>query len=711
MKAELPLGAASATIRSTTERSLRQGSSMTPKICVQLEKEAAGSPRPRLPTPSLAGARAAASRAAASVRATAAKIPQTVKFMAGAHDVSTPSGIGPNQPRFGLGNAAKFTLGPDIPFLDRPVAPPGPPGRMFGRAGQIAAAPFKSVGRDLVNTVRIGGDALRHVPVVGKYLGVNDGRTLGNLRQGLSSASRLIAGPVGGMVGAGIGAVNAVQVLPQQISGVLQNYGMSPEEIARIDAHMQKVGPANISWDLAKLMYNPQDPLSESVGQAARTMASSWLADNLRNAREGDLGPVYKALDWARYVRSPFGAVTTSIKDHIMNHGAPSLGIAAPSGKDTALDNRVRDNMLASFKETLPAALRDPNAMHSAALDFVKEIMPTEELAHHAANYAADKAKPEIANQAEQIARGVPDFAGIGTGAGLGIGAGLGLGAYGLHSLFSKRRKKNRLLGALTALGVGGLAGAAAGGLGGHWLSSQSELPAWANKVDWQGLANSQLNRRINDTLATGKLPGVAAAPTTGAASAPAAAATPATPAGPPPAMSPLQQAVAAKATATGDSAVRDAVKQLVTEWAQTPSHTFQAKHPGVPALLSQLADYLEKQNSYELPIAAALGGSTALGAVLGAYRAKKKSRLVGGVRGGALGLGTGAGAVGGGLLGGAAGAGIAAMTSLNGAGASPAEALQRILSGMAVGGVTGAGAGGYAGYRTMHDLITDDEQ
>lgn len=672
---------------------------MTPKLCKQLEKHAG----------QRTGLGTVGSAFAKRIAPAAAKLKQTGKFMLGAHDLSTPSGIGPAQPRLGALSIAKGVFGaPDIPFLDRPLAPPGPPGRTFGRAGQLIAAPFKSVGRDLANTARIGGDALRHIPRVGKYLGVDDGRRLGNLRQGISSATRLVAGPVGGIIGAATGAASAVQSLPDQIAGVMQNYGMSPDEVERIRSHMQKVGPENISWDLAKMMYNPQDALSESVGTAAKTMAGSRIADNLRNAREGENGAIYKSLDWARYLRSPFGAATTSIKDHIMNHGAPDFGIAPPSGKDTALDSSVRDKVVQSFKSTLPNALRDPNAMHSPALDFIKTIMPAEELGHHGANYAAEQARPAINEQAQRIADSVPDFAGIGTGAGLGIGAGLGLGAYGLHSLFSKKRKRNRLLGALTALGVGGLAGAAAGGLGGHWLSSQNQLPDWAKKVDWQGLANSQVSRRIEDTLATGKLPGAAAAGSAGAA--PAAPAAPSQPTGPVAPPTPLQHAVNLEAQSAGDSAVRDSVKKLLMEWHQTPSHTFQARHPGVPALLSQLADQLEKKNSYELPVAAAVGVPTAVGALLGAYRAKQKSRLVGGVRGGALGLGTGVGAVGGGLLGGIAGAGIGAMSSLGSANqGDPAAALRMVLGGMAAGGLTGAGAGGYAGYRTMHELMDEE--
>lgn len=676
---------------------------MSGKLLAQLEKQAG----PRL---NAVGRR---------IGAVGTGIRNVGRFMAGSHDTTAPLGIGSNSKPLGIGNYAKSILGPDIPGLDRPRPAPGPPGTMFGRAGQIAAAPVKAVGRDLRDTLRIGGDALRHVPGVGKYLGVNDGRTLGNLRQGLSSASRLIAGPVGGAIGAGIGLHGAINALPASLSNAFQNFGASPEEVARLEQHMQQVGPANITWDLGKMMVNPQDELSDTLGTAARRVVGSRAAtDMLYTRTEGPNAGAFRALDWARFVRSPFGAVTTAIKDHVMNNGAPSLGIDPPRlGADgTSLagahDPKLRESLVAGLKEKLPAAMRSPNVMSSPALDFIKKIVPQDLAQGQAANFAAAQAQPTINNTAEQIAAKIPDFANIGTAGGLALGAGAGLGIYGLTNLLSKKRKKNRLLGALTALGIGGALGAGAGRLGGHWLSSQSTLPGWAGSTDWDGMARGAIKGRVDSVLQKGELPPEFAPQPAAAPAAAATPAAPAAPAAPAPAPTPLQTAVGNKVRTVGDSAVRNVAQDYVRDLYQLSPAELQVKYPGIPKLLQQLANGLEKQNSYTPYVATAIGVPTALGALISAYRAKQKSRLAEGARGGALGLGTGVGAVGGGLLGGAIGAGVGAMSALSNGKLTPTDptAMNSIYNGLLAGGLTGAGAGGYAGYRTMSDLVQDEQ-
>lgn len=675
---------------------------MTPVLFSQLEKLAGF----RLRVPSAA----AVGNAAKTV---GTKLKQTGKFMLGAHDTSTPSGIGPNQPRVGVGGVIKGIIAPDIPFLDRPRMPPGPPGSTFGSFGQAVATPLRSLGRDVRDTLRIGGDALRHIPYVGKHLGVNDGRVLGNLRQGLSASSRLVAGVPGGIVGAGIGAANAAAALPSGIASAFQNWGASPEEVQQLRDHINKVGPGKLTWDLMGMMYNPQDPLSEAVGDAAQRLSTSRLASNMLTARtEGENAPYLKALDIARAVRSPFGALSTAGKEWLMHFGSPTLGIDAPRlGADgkvlaSAQDSEMLKATLDELKAKLPGALRDPGAISSPAVSFMKTLVPEDLAKRQAGNFAAAAAKPQIDATASQLAEAVPDFTNIGTAGGLAVGAGAGLGLYGLYNLASKKKKKNRLAKALAAVGIGGLVGAGIGRFGGNWLASQSSLP---EGVDWQGAVTGALGNKVDDVLRTGRLPSAgsvaAAGPAAAAGAAPAAAAGPA--AAPAP-YSPLQTAISDKVHQVGDSAVRDIAQQRMGDFYHMSPNELVQKYPGIQSLLQQAADAIEKRNSYTPYLAASIGVPTALGALVSAYRAKKKSRFISGAQGGALGFGTGVGAVGGGLLGGAAGAGIAALTSVGG-GVQPEEAMRRILGGMTAGGVTGAGAGGYAGYRTMHELMDEE--
>lgn len=671
---------------------------MSGKLLQQLEKAAAG--------PGLL--RRTATTIGSGARTLGTGIRNTGRFMAGSHDTAAPLGIGSNSKPLGFGNYVKGVLGPDIPGLDRPRPAPGPPGATFGRAGQVASAPFKAVGRDVRDTLRIGGDALRHVPVVGKYLGVNDGRTLGNLRQGLSSTSRLVAGPVGGVIGAGIGLHDALSSLPNQISGIIDNaFGGHSDNSVRADTHaigenIEKTGPAKLTWDLAKMVVNPQDPASAAVGGGVKDILGSRIATNMRAAREGEKGPMYQALDWARTVRSPFGWLTTAAKDKVMNEGAPSLGIAPPrfdtvTGKALSAENdlQLRETVINNFKDKLPGILRDPNLASSPVRSLLTSIVPQEIAQRRLGDMAAEKAAPTINAKANEVAAKVPDFTNIGTAGGLALGAGAGLGIYGLTSLLSKKKKKNRLAGALAALGIGGAVGAASGAFGGNWLNKQDLSKPIAGLDIGRGLETG-VKSTLDRELTSRNLPETTLAP-------PRPNATPA---------ATLAGAVGDKVRSVGDQAVRGTVSSYLADLYNLAPGEIATKYRGAAPLLQQLADQLEKKNSYTPYVAAAIGVPTALGAIVSAYRAKQKSRLVEGARGGALGLGTGVGALGGGLLGGAVGAGVGAMSALGGGKFPPTDpsALNSIYNGLLAGGLTGAGAGGYAGYRTMHDLVQDEQ-
>jgi hypothetical protein len=670
---------------------------MSGKLLQQLEKQAG---------PGLL--RRTAGTIGSGARTVGTGIRNTGRFMAGSHDTAAPRGIGSASKPLGFGNYVKGVLGPDIPGLDRPRPAPGPPGATFGRAGQVAAAPLKAVGRDVRDTLRIGGDALRHVPGVGKYLGVNDGRTLGNLRQGLSSASRLVGGPVGSLVGAGVGLNSALNAMPAQLSSIFDNaLGGHADSSVRADMHaidenIKKVGPGKLTWDLLKMVVNPQDPASEAVGGGVKDILGSRLATNMVRDREGEQGPIYRALDWARKMRSPIGYMATAAKDKVMSEGAPSLGIAPPrfdsvTGKGLSAENdaQLRETVLKNLKDKLPGILRDPNLASSPVRDFVTSIVPQEIAQRRLGDMAAERAAPLINAKADELAAKIPDFTNIGTAGGLALGAGAGLGLYGLSRLLGKKKKKNRLAGALAALGIGGALGAGAGALGGNWLSKRDLSKPIAGFDIGRGLETG-VKSTLDRELATRGLPATTLAP-------PRPSATPA---------ATLSGAVGDKVRSVGDQAVRGTVSSYVADAYNLAPGEIATKYRGAFPFLQQLADQLEKKNSYTPYVAAAIGVPTALGAIVSAYRAKQKSRLAEGARGGALGLGTGVGAVGGGLLGGAVGAGVGAMSALGGGKFPPTDpaALNSIYNGLLAGGLTGAGAGGYAGYRTMSDLVQDEQ-